>query len=103
MKRDLSQNLLFCDRSLFVHGHDNVCGAQVAQHDHLALGIGRGLLRSFFRSAQKMLHILWSGIRILHTRKKTAPPMGTLSFLARRKGFEPLTFWSVARRSIQLS
>ena len=24
-------------------------------------------------------------------------------FLARRKGFEPLTFWSVARRSIQLS
>ena len=25
------------------------------------------------------------------------------AFLARRKGFEPLTFWSVARRSIQLS
>ena len=24
-------------------------------------------------------------------------------FLARRKGFEPLTFWSVARHSIQLS
>ena len=24
-------------------------------------------------------------------------------FSARRKGFEPLTFWSVARRSIQLS
>ena len=27
----------------------------------------------------------------------------TGDFLARRKGFEPLTFWSVARRSIQLS
>ena len=26
-----------------------------------------------------------------------------VSSLARRKGFEPLTFWSVARHSIQLS
>ena len=26
-----------------------------------------------------------------------------LTMMARRKGFEPLTFWSVARRSIQLS
>ena len=28
---------------------------------------------------------------------------GLSSNVARRKGFEPLTFWSVARRSIQLS
>ena len=28
---------------------------------------------------------------------------GLSSDVARRKGFEPLTFWSVARRSIQLS
>ncbi len=33
--------------------------------------------------------------------KKTIP--NGMVFLARDKGFEPLTFWSVARRSIQLS
>ena len=29
--------------------------------------------------------------------------MKTVGFLARREGFEPPAFWSVARRSIQLS
>ena len=33
---------------------------------------------------------------------KRAIPTGW-PYLARLKGFEPLTFWSVARRSIQLS
>ena len=33
--------------------------------------------------------------------KKTIP--NGMVLLARDKGFEPLTFWSVARRSIQLS
>lgn len=38
------------------------------------------------------------------TMKKTIrPPDGDRIVLARRKGFEPLTFWSVARHSIQLS
>ncbi len=35
--------------------------------------------------------------------KKIRPPNGDRIVLARRKGFEPLTFWSVARHSIQLS
>ena len=36
--------------------------------------------------------------------KKTRKPLMHKSFrVARDKGFEPLTFWSVARRSIQLS
>ena len=45
-----------------------------------------------------------SGIRIRVTayEKKTAPLKWSCLFLARRKGFEPLTFWSVARHSIQL-
>ena len=30
-------------------------------------------------------------------------PVGGRDVLARCKGFDPLTFWSVARRSIQLS
>ena len=34
---------------------------------------------------------------------KYPDPIWDRDILARRKGFEPLTFWSVARRSIQLS
>ena len=34
---------------------------------------------------------------------KSGTPQWISRFLARDKGFEPLTFWSVARRSIQLS
>ena len=37
-------------------------------------------------------------------KKKNNPTAdGDRVVLARRKGFEPLTFWSVARHSIQLS
>ncbi len=35
--------------------------------------------------------------------KKPGFVMKPGTFLARLKGFEPLTFWSVARHSIQLS
>ena len=38
----------------------------------------------------------------LSLNAKRAIPFG-MALLARDKGFEPLTFWSVARRSIQLS
>ena len=36
-------------------------------------------------------------------KSKSGVPIWALRILARDKGFEPLTFWSVARRSIQLS
>ena len=39
----------------------------------------------------------------LSENKNTAYPNGYTVFLARCEGFEPPTFWSVARRSIQLS
>ena len=38
-----------------------------------------------------------------NSSRKPGIPNGIPGFLVRRKGFEPLTFWSVARRSIQLS
>ena len=38
-----------------------------------------------------------------NSSRKPGIPFGIPGFLVRRKGFEPLTFWSVARRSIQLS
>ena len=38
-----------------------------------------------------------------HNNKEAPHKSGVLPCLVRRKGFEPLTFWSVARRSIQLS
>ena len=46
---------------------------------------------------------------VIHYRSRSNPDKkcfehhSVLEALARRKGFEPLTFWSVARRSIQLS
>ena len=36
-------------------------------------------------------------------QKKLVKSKDFTSFLARREGFEPPAFWSVARRSIQLS
>ncbi len=36
-------------------------------------------------------------------KRRRAPPDGELFSLARLEGFEPPAFWSVARRSIQLS
>ena len=63
-----------------------------------------GLLRSLIRFAQKTLRVLRSvGSNHSQNERKKQPPDGDCFFLARRKGFEPLTFWSVARRSIQLS
>ncbi len=38
-----------------------------------------------------------------NTKEKSCRKSDRIFLLARRKGFEPLTFWSVARRSIQLS
>ena len=35
--------------------------------------------------------------------KRTKKPLHKQGLRPRRKGFEPLTFWSVARHSIQLS
>ena len=63
----------------------------------------RGLLRNFIRFAQKTLRVLRSGVRNALTNAKHGAPEWVLRVLARLKGFEPLTFWSVARRSIQLS
>ena len=63
-----------------------------------------GMRSAYIRFAQKMLHILRSGVRIhRNIQKRNSPTNVELFLLARRKGFEPLTFWSVARRSIQLS
>ena len=42
-------------------------------------------------------------IRIPYIYAKCGIPGRVSRILARCKGFEPLTFWSVARRSIQLS
>ena len=36
-------------------------------------------------------------------KQKDPKPLRFRVFLARREGFEPPAFWSVARRSIQLS
>ena len=45
-----------------------------------------------------------SGFESLENKKRTeATPAVSLPFLARCKGFEPLTFWFVAKHSIQLS
>ena len=45
-----------------------------------------------------------SGFESLENKKRTeATPAVLLLFLARCKGFEPLTFWFVAKHSIQLS
>ena len=63
----------------------------------------RGLLRNLIRFAQKTLRVLRSGLRRAPSNAKSGTPIRVARFLARRKGFEPLTFWSVARRSIQLS
>ena len=38
-----------------------------------------------------------------YAKQKDPKPYGFEVFLARREGFEPPAFWSVARRSIQLS
>ena len=38
-----------------------------------------------------------------HIKYKKSIPFGYALFVARRKGLEPLTFWFVARHSIQLS
>ena len=59
---------------------------------------------TFFRFAQKTLRVLRSGVRSRYIQNaKCGAPEWVSHILARRKGFEPLTFWSVARRSIQLS
>lgn len=53
--------------------------------------------------------ILWSVTRGTITsshqlvHKKPSLPEGNKGFSVRPRGFEPLTFWSVARRSVQLS
>ena len=43
------------------------------------------------------------GFESLPGMKNAATPSGATAFLARLEGFEPPTFWSVARHSIQLS
>ena len=51
------------------------------------------------KTEPKDFYILW--LSFAYRIKKSTP--NKFGVLARRKGFEPLTFWSVARRSIQLS
>ena len=53
-----------------------------------------------------MIHrIIFSLLRIPFPMrvKKEVDAKASTSFLARRKGFEPPTFWFVAKHSIQLS
>ena len=64
----------------------------------------RALLRSFHPLRSKNAsRFEVRGSMPLTDIQKSRHPMRGIGILARRKGFEPLTFWSVARRSIQLS
>ena len=76
------------DRSVLarLEGFDLPCGA-----GHLGLQHAPGMLPSALGFESPL------GIRIRR------PPYGDLRILARLEGFEPPTFWSVARHSIQLS
>ncbi len=57
--------------------------------------VERGVLGS-------MKNKVWYFVWYMKT-KNLSKPCGSKRFLVRREGFEPPAFWSVARRSIQLS
>ena len=67
----------------------------------------RLLLRSLLRSCAVYCHLCGAkvtrGSSVLRSNKKDEYHLWYSSFLARRKGLEPLTFWFVAKHSIQLS
>ena len=59
--------------------------------------ISRCEMRSAWSASLKKRFAFWGqGFEFSQNARKKAAPNRTAFFLARRKGFEPLTFWSVA-------
>ncbi len=83
---------LVCQALLaFAAGEGTVCGEIFAPIDLFGLGLLPDLSG-------------FTGINAKEKAKKVLQSQGLQDFfMARREGFEPPAFWSVARRSIQLS
>ena len=59
--------------------------------------------RRFLMNSCHTVARIWNAVRSESENKKTAGAETPAENMVRPKGLEPLTFWSVAKRSIQLS